>query len=247
MNHKGGCEDKRMYIFYMDDSGEGGHHMFSALGVEDKNWRELSERVREYRRTLLKHAGIYMNKELHATKFMSGRGRPSSRFLSADMRRKIFQYTLKIAAEMGPEKLLLFNVSMRNQQWAYERILNRINRTMEARDSYAVIISDEGKEAEYTKLVRKMGVHNYIPSQYGSWDGVSGSGKNIPISRILEDPVFRDSATSHIIQLVDFCAYALLRKEVPLPRLAYIAEDFEILEPICFKQASRSDKFGIIR
>lgn len=236
-----------MYIFYMDDSGEDGNHMFSALGVEDKNWREFSERVREYRKQLRKHSGIYVSKELHATKFMSGRGRPSDRRLDADMRRRVFQYTLRTAASMGPDKLLLFNVCMRNQQWAYERILNRINRTMEARDSYAIIISDEGKEGEYTKLVRKMGVYNYIPSQFGTWDGATSSGKNIPISRILEDPVFRDSSSSHIIQLVDFCVYALLRREVPLPRLAYLADDFEILEPICFKLANRSDRLGIIR
>jgi len=236
-----------MYIFYMDDSGENGLHIFSALGVEDKYWREVFDAVRTYRRVLREKAGIFMNKELHATKFMSGRGRPSDRHLDADTRRRAFQYTLKCLAKIGPEKVILFNVAVRNQQWAYERILNRINRTMEARDSYAIIVSDEGKEAEYTKLVRKMGAYNPIPSKFGTWDGGTATGKNIPISRVLEDPVFRQSDASYFIQMVDFCAYALLRKEVPLSRIPDLSNDFALLDPICFKMANRSDPFGIIR
>ncbi|WP_353630659.1 DUF3800 domain-containing protein [Achromobacter xylosoxidans] len=236
-----------MYIFYMDDSGENGLHIFSALGVEDKNWREVSNAIRNYRRALRRHAGIFMNKELHATKFMSGRGRPSDRHLDPALRRRVFQYTLKCLAKLGPEKLILFNVAVRNQQWAYERMLNRINRTMEARDSYAIIISDEGKEAEYTKLVRKMGAYNPIPSKFGTWDGGATGGKNIPISRVLEDPVFRNSESSYLIQAVDFCAYALLRKEKPLDRISGVSDDFALLEPICFKAANQNDPFGIVR
>lgn len=236
-----------MYIFYMDDSGEGGNHMFTALGVEDKHWRQVFQQVVRYRKEINQRAGIYMNKELHATKFVSGRGRPSKTHIDKQMRERIFRYSLRVLAAIGPEKICLFNVVNRNQQWAYERLLNRINRTMEARDSYAVIISDEGKEAEYTKLVRKMGHFNPIPSKFGTWEGTDAQSKNIPIQRILEDPVFRNSEASYFIQLVDFCAYALLRKEIPLAARPELSTAFELLEPICFKGANRNDPFGIIR
>ncbi|MBF8642297.1 MULTISPECIES: DUF3800 domain-containing protein [Pseudomonas] len=235
-----------MYLFYMDDSGENGSHIFTALGVHEKNWREVFEAIRNYRKELSKRAGIYMNKELHATKFVSGRGRPSKNFLDVARREKIFAYTLKTLANLGPEKLLLFNVVNRNQEWAYERILNRINRTMEARDDYAIIISDEGKEAEYTKLVRKMGAYNPIPSKFGVWDDDDAT-RNIPIKRIIEDPVFRNSETSFMIQVVDFCAYALLRKEMPNPRRPTLSDHFQLLEGICFKHANKKDPFGVIR
>ena len=236
-----------MHIFYMDDSGENGTHTFTALGVKVECWREVFDEIKNYRRMLLKHAGIYMNKELHATKFLSGRGRPSSRYLSQDKRERIFRYTLNMLSNVGDEKVCLFNSVNRNQQWAYERLLNRINRTMDARDSHAIIISDEGKEAEYTKLVRRMGAYNPIPSRFGTWDGGSSFAKNIPIFRIIEDPVFRNSDASYFIQVVDFCAYALLRHEIPLQRNPRLSEAFPLLEPICFKLANRADPYGIIR
>lgn len=236
-----------MYIFYMDDSGEGGTHMFTAIGVHSRHWKEVFAEVIRFRKELRKHAGIYMNKELHATKFVSGRGRPSDKHLDKEMRERIFSYALKTLANVGPEKLMLFNVVNRNQEWAYERILNRINRTMEAKDEHAIIISDEGKEGEYTRLVRRLGAYNPIPSKFGTWDSGPEVSKNIPISRVIEDPIFRNSEASYLIQMVDFCAYALLRKEIPHPSRPSLSDHFKTLEPICFKSASKNDPFGIIR
>lgn len=40
--------------------------------------------------------------------------------------------------------------------------------------------------------------------------------RSIPVELILEDPVFKVSQRSYFIQLADFCAYALLRRERPL-------------------------------
>lgn len=237
-----------MYLFYMDDSSDGKLHVFSALGVQDKHWKEVFGEIKKMRQVLRKHAGIYLNKELHAWKFVSGRGRPSSQFVSKETRARIFIYVLKTLAKLGPEKVILFNVANTRQDYAYERLLNRINRTMAARSDYAIIISDEGKEAEYTKLVRKMGVYNPIPSQFEGWDQMNGR-RNIPIDRILEDPVFRNSENSFFIQVVDFCAYALLRYERPLESKAEygLNQAFAFLEPICAKIANRRDPFGIIR
>jgi hypothetical protein len=51
------------------------------------------------------------------------------------------------------------------------------------------LISDEGKEVAYTRLIRKMGVYNPIPSRMGAWPEGTAT-RNIPIELILEDPVF---------------------------------------------------------
>ena len=75
--------------------------------------------------------------------------------------------------------------------------------------------------------------------------------KNIPVSRILEDPFFKDSSTSYFVQLVDFCAYALLRMEKPIPSRTKFGYDkmYEILRPVCVQECNRKDprKLGIIR
>ncbi len=56
----------------------------------------------------------------------------------------------------------VFNVCNNDddQYRAFERLLNRINRTMVAWDSFAHLICDEGKERQYIAMVRRMRVHN---------------------------------------------------------------------------------------
>jgi hypothetical protein len=94
-----------------------------------------------------------------------------------------------------------------------------------------------------------MRVHNPIPSRFGGWG--SSSTSNLPLSQFIEDPVFKDSAQSYFIQMVDFCAYALLRMERPLPTKSALGYDkaYEILKPIAFKGANQRDPrgLGIIR
>jgi len=140
---------------------------------------------------------------------------------------------------------------LKKEYRAFERLLNRINRTMENWGSYALLICDAGKENIYTQMVRKMGVYNPIPSKLGAWTETGDRVKNIPITRIIEDPIFKDSQKSYFIQLVDFCAFSLLRREHPLPaqqkyglnKLFTILSDSDIL----VREASRNDPEGIIR
>jgi hypothetical protein len=101
-------------------------------------------------------------------------------------------------------------------------------------------------------MVRRMGVYNPIPSQYGVWRDAGTMTKNIPIDRIIEDPFFKKSGQSYFIQLVDFAAYALLRRERPVPatskmRKYRLHEAFGNLSNALVREASRRDPDGIIR
>lgn len=230
-----------MYIVYIDDSRDGGLCVFSGLAIRSPEWKTCFASIREYRRELKAKHGIYMRKEFHATEFVSGRGKISDRVVFKGTRCKIFIQTMKRVAELPRAKL--FNAVMPQEQEmvAFERLLNRINRTMQTWGSRAILICDEGKESIYTRLVRKMGVHSPIPSQFGEWS--SGEAvRNIPLGLILEDPIFKKSHTSYFLQLADFCAYALLRREVPLESKnrygLHLA--FAVLKPILSPQ-------GIIR
>lgn len=128
----------------------------------------------------------------------------------------------------------------------YEQLETRLN-IYRAR---AVIIADEGREGEITKALRRMHVHNYIPSKFGDW-GKGKSAKNITTDRIIEDPVFKRSDRSYFIQLADCVAFALLKREVwPTPTIHKygIHEMFdETLAGVCFKPASPRDPLGIVR
>lgn len=119
-----------------------------------------------------------------------------------------------------------------------------------AYSAQAIVIADEGRDVEITRVFRKMSVHNPIPSDRGTWpDG--GSFRNTPMRRIIEDPVFRDSSSSYMLQLVDCVAFALLKREVPptanISRYGINTMFEEQLAGICLKAASRTDPLGIVR
>jgi hypothetical protein len=137
-----------------------------------------------------------------------------------------------------------------NEFHAFDRIMNRINRTAKEEKQHVILICDQGQEAEFTRRMRKMRVHNLIPSKFEAWQG-GQQVKNIPASQILEDPFFKDSRSSYFIQAVDFCAYALLRMEHPIPSRTQLGYDtmYEELRPIVVAAANRKDPrgLGIIR
>jgi hypothetical protein len=237
-----------MHLIYIDDSQDPPLYCFSALVVPADQWLDTFRQVKQWRRGLRESDGIFITKEFHAWKFVSGRGQISDRVVPKGRRCQIFHDSLGFIA--GLTSLRLFNVCLQDRQdWAFERLLNRINRTMQAWGSHALVICDEGKEADYTRLVRKMSVHNPIPSQFGVWQETGRATRNIPIDRIIEDPFFKKSDKSYFIQLVDFCAYALLRKEKPVASKTRYGLDqaFKRLEPLCVKEACRRDPYGIIR
>lgn len=238
-----------MHLFYIDDSHERNFFAFCALGIPDNKWKLVFNAVRDFRTRLRQTYGIYLWKELHAWKFISGRGQPSDRRINIPQRCDIYREILSFIASQAANDVLLFGATSKNEEWAFERLLNRINRTMQAKNSYAVLYCDEGNEPGFTALTRRLAVFNYIPSRYGAWLDTGEPAKNIPTERLLEDPVFKPSHKSYLIQLADSCAYSLLRKERPLPAKSALGLDktYEILEPVCFKAANYRDRFGIVR
>lgn len=112
---------------------------------------------------------------------------------------------------------------------------------MEAWGSHAMLICDEGKEAEYTKLSRQLSVWN--PIRVGPYMN------NVATRRLIEDPFFKPSEKSYFIQLADFCSYALLRREKRLPsKDKYgIHKAFDVLTNTVVRECNPRDSMGVIR
>lgn len=238
-----------MHLIYIDDSGDEEIAIFSALAIPVIKWHESFRLVRDFRRDLKKNFGIYVYKELHAWKFISGRGRPSPNIITKSQRASIFINALELISSLPGARLFNTIAPKSKQEEAFEWMLNRINRTLTTWKSYGLIISDEGKEPVYTRLVRKMYVFNPIPSKFGAWEDTGKKWKDIPLDRLVEDPFFKDSTQSYFVQLADFCAYSLLRRENPLPSKSKYGIDraFSKLNKILVKEASNQDPEGIIR
>ncbi|HEX8737415.1 MAG TPA: DUF3800 domain-containing protein, partial [Pyrinomonadaceae bacterium] len=225
-----------MYLAYIDDSRDETLCVFSALIIPVHRWRDAFTIVKNFRRQLKRSDGISVHSEFHAWKFVSGRGNLGTDKIIGKVRRcQLFNQTLSMVATLPNAKLINVCLDADKEGWAFERLLNRINRNMQACNGHIMLMCDEGKDEIYTRLCRRMGVYNPIPSKYGSWDW-NGNGalhKNIPIERIIEDPIFKDSKRSYFVQLADFCAYALLRREHQLPsKNAYgLHKSFDLLAP----------------
>jgi len=238
-----------MHLFYIDDSRDEKLVVFSALSIPAEQWRAAFSQVKEFRRELKREHGIYVYEELHATDFLAGRGSISDRVVTKYTRSLIFREVLGLVARLVGASLFNAVFPKAREYWAFERLVNRIERTLKAWGSHGILFVDRGKEAAYRRLVRRMMVYNPIPSKFGLWQDTSERSKNIPVERIIEDPVFKDSQLSYLIQLVDFVAFSLLRRESQIAsRNRYnIHTAFDLVGPICVLQANRKDPQGIIR
>jgi hypothetical protein len=125
----------------------------------------------------------------------------------------------------------------------------RLEARLMAYSPSAVLIADEGREAQITRALRKMNVYNPIPSMRGWWG--DAETRNIPITKFIEDPVFKRSAQSYFVQLADCVAFSLLKRESEPTRLVKRYELDRMfdrrLPSICLKKASRKDPLGIVR
>lgn len=146
-----------MHLVYLDDSRDEERCVFSGLIVPAEQWRASFEQLRDFRRALKASDGIFVRKELHAWKFVSGRGRISDQIVTKHRRSEIFKEALAIAAGLPELKIINGVTTADDDERIFEWIANRIQRTMEAWGSHAMLICDEGKEATYTRLIPSYG------------------------------------------------------------------------------------------
>lgn len=206
-----------MHLIYVDDSGDEELSVFSALTIRVDKWNPCLTAIKTFRHDIQMSDGISVYTEFHAWKFVSGRGKIADGVVSKGRRCQIFKQTLQTVTLLPETRLFNTVFPTKASEQTYEALLRGINRTLQRWDSYAVLICDEGKDAIYTRLVRRM-----------------QTSKDDAIDRIIEDPFFKQSDQSYFIQLSDFCAYALLRQERPIASKTKYGLDqaFDLLEPI---------------
>src|SRR5262245_41174967 len=112
------------------------------------------------------------------------------------------------------------------------------------RDNYGMVITDATGGKKLTRMVRRMAVFNYIPND----PRFGGGSRNIPITRIIEDPHPKNSAETLPIQMCDVVAYFLHQRFAPN---AYVRRQraqlyFDRLAPVLNLRASRFHKLGIV-
>jgi hypothetical protein len=273
------------YLVYVDESYDDTLFCLSAMILKATEWREAFKTVKDHREQLKERHGIPLRKEIHARNLVGGRGQLGPSNIGKWERSRLFRGLLELVTTLPSARL--FNVALPvsgetdPQLKAWDRLLNRVDRTLKNRETQeqtarrkihevvakhapaladsaelrlrwqgrALFVADEGRNVEITRVMRKMNVHNPIPSAYGGWP--EGAVRNTPTERVIEDPVFRNSESSYMLQLVDCVAFALLKREtVPTANIKRygIHNMFdETVAGICVKAASKTDPLGIVR
>ncbi len=129
------------------------------------------------------------------------------------------------------------------QTIAWTRLIQRYDTYLKkTATEKGIIVCDDSDEPLIRGLLRKMRVYNPVPSHFTDY-------YNVPTDNIIEDVFTRRSHHSYYIQAVDFVSHILYRKEYPKGSLKKFGLEklFDDLEPILFKQASKSDPLGIVR
>jgi hypothetical protein len=234
-----------MHLVYIDDSQEPPLYVFSAIAVPEARWHDTFASVRSWRRQTRDTDGIYLRKELHAWKFV-GRRKIAPDIVTKSRRCELFGDAIRVLA--AQRDVHVFNACLPHRQsWAFGRLLNRINKAMASLDSFALLICDEGNEADYARLVRRMGVHNPTVNSisiFGCQRFLSTKQSigtkvrhldEVRFFRLCKERILNDSLDRYIFPC---CSRVLPNTK---------SRVFEHLGPICVQAANPRDPFGVIR
>jgi hypothetical protein len=210
-----------MYLMYVDESGDPGkvnspttHYILSAIVIHETSWLNILNDVIAFRRALKTRYQILMKEEIHASVFMSRQPKlrnPIARNDRLDLLKKCIDW-LNARTDVS---IITVRVNKANTpdpfEYAWRVLIQRFDNTLAYRNfpggvnntDLGMIFADNTDGNKLTKLLREMRRFNQVPNMIQ----VAPGARNIPLRAIIEDPNFRDSSHSYILQMVDVVAY----------------------------------------
>ncbi len=192
-----------MLFTYVDESGDAGisgsrTYSLGAVMVEGPRWPETFDRLVDFRRYLRSSFGVPVRAELKANYLLRNGGPLRPLKLSESARRAIYRSHLRLQAKLGMKAFAVVidkqrlnaqrpGVDPRDVAWEY--LLQRLERYTTKNSTETVLVHDEGDERRVRGLARKARRAGTAGSAFGV-----GSLK-VPATRILDDPVPRDSSS----------------------------------------------------
>ena len=252
-----------MYLLYVDESGDVGleksptrYFILSAIVVHELKWRKTLQDLVVFRRMLRDTKGLKLRDEIHSSVFINKPGEliRISRNDRLDIMKKCIDWV------NAQPYLNVFSIVVDKQgksndifELAWDTLINRFEKTLSHRnfvgpqnsDETGIIISDNTEGEKLRKLVRKMRHYNAVPNKK---DYYKSGFINIKIEKVIEDPVFRDSQQSLILQMNDVIAYCIRQKYEPNGYMKKKGGQnfYKRLEKVVTKKVSSSNNFGIV-
>lgn len=251
-----------MYLMYVDESGDPGlvnspsrYFVLSGLVVHESAWRPCLDALLAFRLRIRDYFELKLREEVHAAQFVRGSD-ALSRIAKHDRLTILRHFADELGALPGAN---LINVVVDKQgkgesydpfEKAWQALIQRFENTITfrnfrgpaAQDECGLIFADGDPQKKLTQLLRRMRRHNPVPNQLGGY-------RSLELRRVLEDPVYRDSKHSLLIQSADLCAFLLYQRLAPNGYMRRKGGNhyFERLAPMLCRGASASDPEGIVR
>jgi hypothetical protein len=254
-----------MYFMYVDESGDSGlnnsptrYFTLSGVVIHELRWNEYLDRLIEFRKRMRHSFGLLMREEIHSAHLINRPG--DLKRIKRNDRLTIIRAFINELAAM--QDLSIINIVVDKQekpdqypimQKAWEALIQRFSNTMSHRnfsgpanpDERGMIVPDNTDVKIVQGLLRKMRKYNPVPNQQNFGAGY----RNLAVANLVEDPFFKDSRDSYLIQAADVVAFALYQQLQPS---SYVKSKsahnyFNKLDAVLCKAASASDPQGIVR
>ncbi len=254
-----------MFLMYIDESGDSGlnnsptrYYVLTGLVIHELRWRDCLDELIRFRRAMKTQYGLRLREEFHASKFIT-RPRDLVRIRRHDRLAMIRSFAGTVA---GIRDINIINIVVDKQgkaadydviEMAWTALIQRFENTIRFRnfpgpqnaDERGMLFCDHTTDKKIEKLIRRMRQYNPIPNQAQFASGY----RNIPLSYIIEDPNFRDSAHSYFVQAVDLVSFLMYQQIAPN---SYMKKNsgqnyFQRLKPIFCTHASSTNREGIVR
>jgi hypothetical protein len=231
-----------VYLIYVDDSGDHRHDLLVALCIPAVSWTVHLRDWKKYRQYLRRSFGLPPVVELHATEWLR-----RTDFTVADpvagvdvkipasvqrgagelTRDDVFVKGLKTIASMGDVRVIgTYAPVASGSGGLYGRLVELIEEFLAQEEAMGIIWFD-GTDPALETVLRQH--HRTL---------------DIGSRRVLEDPVPRSSAHSHLIQMADVAAYTLfarVRNAVDGTGRPQIVKAATFLDPLL----ARADPLGL--
>jgi Protein of unknown function (DUF3800) len=251
-----------MHLMYVDESGDPGLNnsptpifVLAGLVMHELRWREIIDEILAFRQRMRDSFGLRVREEIHAAPFINHPG--SLVRIKKNDRLTILRHYADTLASIPDLSLISVIVDKSNKapdydvhQHAWQALIQRFENTLSHRnfpgpvnqDDRGIVYADGDVSGHLVKMMRRMRHYNPVPSKFGGY-------RNLPMTKIIEDPSFRDSAGSLLIQSADVVAYSLYQQENPN---AYMRKSggknyYSRMAPIQCRHASPNDPQGIVR
>jgi hypothetical protein len=250
-----------MYLMYVDESGDTGlvnsptrYFVLSGIVIHESRWREFINALVAFRRTLKSVYGLPVRSEIHSSELINKNiFKIPKHDRLAILRNTLdeiskFDYisitnvVVNKAGKLGDYDV--FDAAWGTLFQRFENTVSHGNFPGQHRQAFGIVFTDATAGQKLSMKIRKMAVHNPIPND----SRFAGGYRNMPITRIIEDPNPRDSRSSLPIQMADVVAYTLHQKLSPNSyfKRQRASQYFDRLDSVLNKKASRYDPHGIV-